>query len=420
MAIKSKALPIFFRGKSFRCLKYDRLNPHSRPVDEALKKIEGCLEKIGVSRFANISGFDRIGIPAYNAVRPDLEGSSVQHGKGLTPEAAKVSAAMEAIERYHGANVNLPSFRLSYRELAKNYHTIPVDQLPLAKHSLFNVNLPERWLTGWDIVNQREVALPLAVVRLSKIAEPGELDSFQVSSNGLAAGTDFVEAVCQALLEVIERDAITCHIMAIQAAGAVFPLKRVRLETIEEPDVKAVLAKIEAARVTPYLYDCEVDTMVPTYKCYLIDQVLPHKGVCYGMGASLDPAVAMMRAITEAVQARAVFSAGSRDVFFHDQFILNHIYGNRNVFEMIEREEPVEIDAPKKSEATSSFEGDIRVCIEKLARVGLNQVIVVDLTRPDWGGIPVVKVVVPGLEGYMFWHYTPGERARAYLGGKQV
>ncbi len=411
--------PIFFRGKSFRCLKYSRLNPHSRPVDEALKKIEGCLEEIGVSRFANISGLDRIGIPAYNAIRPDLEGSSVQHGKGLTPEAAKISAAMEAIERHHGANINLPSFRLSYRELSKKYHTIPIDRLPLAKHSLFNVSRPERWLTGWDMVNQEEVALPLAVVQLTKIAEPGELDSFQVSSNGLAAGTDFVEAVSQALFEVIERDAVTCHIMAIQAAGTVFPLKRVRLETIDDPEVKAVLAKIEAARITPYLYDCEVDTMVPTYKCYLIDRVLPYKGVCYGMGASLDPVVAMMRAITEAAQARAVFSAGCRDVFFHDQFLLNNIYDNRHVFELMERQKPVEVAARKKSEATSSFEGDIQVCMEKLGKVGLNRVIVVDLTRPQWG-IPVVKVIVPGLEGYMFWHYSPGVRARAYLGGKKV
>ena len=36
-----------------------------------------------------------------------------------------------------------------------------------------------------------------------------------------------------------------------------------------------------------------------------------------------------------------------------------------------------------------------------------------DLTHPDVG-IPVTRVVVPGLEGYMFDHYTPGPRAQAH------
>jgi len=38
---------------------------------------------------------------------------------------------------------------------------------------------------------------------------------------------------------------------------------------------------------------------------------------------------------------------------------------------------------------------------------------VVDLSKPDLP-ISVVKVVVPGLEGYMFDFYTPGRRAIAW------
>lgn len=48
-----------------------------------------------------------------------------------------------------------------------------------------------------------------------------------------------------------------------------------------------------------------------------------------------------------------------------------------------------------------------------LRSAGLRQVAVVDLTRPELG-LPVVRVVVPGLES--MWDapgYTPGPRAQA-------
>jgi ribosomal protein S12 methylthiotransferase accessory factor YcaO len=46
----------------------------------------------------------------------------------------------------------------------------------------------------------------------------------------------------------------------------------------------------------------------------------------------------------------------------------------------------------------------------------LKHVIVVDLTRPDYG-IPVVRVVIPGLEGDCSDpEYHPGSRARRAVG----
>jgi ribosomal protein S12 methylthiotransferase accessory factor len=71
------------------------------------------------------------------------------------------------------------------------------------------------------------------------------------------------------------------------------------------------------------------------------------------------------------------------------------------------------------SEATPSFEGDTHVALRKLQRAGLRQAIVVDLSRPELP-VNVVKVVVPGLEGYMFDFYTPGRRAKAFAKRRQV
>ena len=56
---------------------------------------------------------------------------------------------------------------------------------------------------------------------------------------------------------------------------------------------------------------------------------------------------------------------------------------------------------------------DLRWTLDRLRAVGIERAIVVDLTRPEFG-IPVVRLVVPGLE----WdphhpNYRAGPRARA-------
>ena len=50
-------------------------------------------------------------------------------------------------------------------------------------------------------------------------------------------------------------------------------------------------------------------------------------------------------------------------------------------------------------------------CIRK---AGGRQVVVVDLTKPKFG-LPVVRVIVPGLEPMLEPDYVPGRRARAAI-----
>jgi ribosomal protein S12 methylthiotransferase accessory factor YcaO len=62
--------------------------------------------------------------------------------------------------------------------------------------------------------------------------------------------------------------------------------------------------------------------------------------------------------------------------------------------------------APSLPSAT--LEGDIVAILGRLQEVGINQVVVVDLSSPDmpWA---VARVVVPGLEGV---HSSPSARPR--------
>ena len=53
--------------------------------------------------------------------------------------------------------------------------------------------------------------------------------------------------------------------------------------------------------------------------------------------------------------------------------------------------------------------------LARLQAAGLNQVIVVDLTVPEFN-LPVVKIVIPGLEGVPDGpDYVPGARAQAVI-----
>jgi ribosomal protein S12 methylthiotransferase accessory factor len=75
---------------------------------------------------------------------------------------------------------------------------------------------------------------------------------------------------------------------------------------------------------------------------------------------------------------------------------------------------PATLDAREMpDESTGSFEEDMAVMIGKLARVGLEEVFLLDLSHEEVG-IPVARVWVPGLEGYASNLYTAGPRALAF------
>src|SRR5207342_3012832 len=73
------------------------------PVD-TLERIRPHLATFGITRCADITGLDSIGIPVYVAVRAQGRVLQTSNGKGLTHVDALVSAQMEAIEHWHAEN----------------------------------------------------------------------------------------------------------------------------------------------------------------------------------------------------------------------------------------------------------------------------------------------------------------------------
>jgi ribosomal protein S12 methylthiotransferase accessory factor len=232
--------------------------------------------------------------------------------------------------------------------------------------------------------------------------------TFQLTSNGLASGNHVLEAIMHALCEVVERDALALW----EARGGLeCSDPQVDLGTVDDSAVAGLLQQLHDAGIAVAVMNATADTAVPTFTCTLVDDnpLQPRwtlKGLFAGHGSHLDPLVALIRAITEAVQSRLTHIAGSRDDMFHYDTQANpdDVGGTSR---LLKRDS---VPFTYSDFSTDSFEDDIEVILQTLQAVGVGSVIVVDLTRAEVG-IPVVKIIVPGLEANPdSADYVPGER----------
>jgi ribosomal protein S12 methylthiotransferase accessory factor len=133
-----------------------------------------------------------------------------------------------------------------------------------------------------------------------------------------------------------------------------------------------------------------------------------------GHGAHLDPEIALSRSINEAIQCRLTMIAGSRDDKFPaDYRVGSSRFEHEAVIRMISEPPPARPVGLLRPPVAEHFEADIQTVLDALERAGVGDVVVVDLSRADLG-IPVVKVVVPGLEGPPTPFTSAGRRKRAW------
>ncbi|MEO1056847.1 MAG: YcaO-like family protein, partial [Actinomycetota bacterium] len=328
---------------------------------------------------------------------------------------ATVSAAMEAIELHCAEFSSIEPTAASHAELAADAAIIDVDDLALTRYSLFHPDRTERWVEGWDLIDQQPMWVPLHAARMGGVRMDTGWDavSFQSGSNGLASGNVMLEAVLAALYEVVERDATTNWTLAERYTLARVP--HIDLSTIDDPLPLDLIDRLASANVDLILRDCTIDTDLPTYQATIFDQH-GELGLYSGMGTHLDPGIAMVRAITEAVQGRVVYVAGSRDdLFDHRRFMVNRDMGDHRHHTIDDALGGPTISAAVRRPGTApTFEEDLSTTIDRVRAVGVEHIIVVDLTADDIG-VPAVRVIVPGLEGYPFPNYQAGRRGRAFI-----
>ena len=395
-----------------RCPKKYFLGTH-RALDpeETLKIVEPKAKAIGVTRVSDITGLDRVGIPIYSCVRPRAaEGAvSVYSGKGVTDVLARVSALMEALERY-SAEVRPQDegimIKGSYKELSPRYSLVDPATLILPNVTSYSPSATLRWIKGYDLVQREEVLVPVSTV-FHPYTPKEDLHIFKTNTNGLASGNTIEEAILHGLMEVIERDAWSLAELSKDGGELI--------EVSEEYElVRGLIEKFEKALIEIHLRNITSDLGIPVIAAVSDDLLLKDPALLtIGFGAHLDPEIAAVRALLEVAQSRLVQIQGAREDTYRAE--LMRIMGyerikrlNRHWFS--ESEEVVKLtDMPRL--AKDDILDEIMFVVDLLKKKGFERVIVVDLTRPEVS-IPTVRVIVPGLEVYAIDQDRVGARGR--------
>jgi ribosomal protein S12 methylthiotransferase accessory factor len=384
-----------------------------------LERVGGLLGEMGITRIANVTGLDKVGIPVVMACRPNSRSVSVFQGKGADLDAARVSGVMEAIETYHGERILNPLKLASYEEMLKGHAVVDGATLPQSAGGYFHPHMPMLWIEGYDLIQEVATWVPYEVVHTDFSASaPPASGCFRVSTNGLASGNHPLEAVSHGLCEVVERDATTLW-NYLDARGK--QETEIAPDSVDDALCVELMARCRDAGLSVRTWDATSDIGIPVCVAELRETSL-ERGAVWGkaaFGSGCHPArgVALARALTEAAQARTTFIAGARDDMSWDDY--DDDDGPPIAARTGHDGEPGYRGFPDiASWASDTIRGDLVWAMERLESAGLDRVIVVDLTKAEFA-LPVVRVIVPGLEGpdEHYDDYVPGIRAQALTDG---
>ncbi|MEV6602171.1 YcaO-like family protein [Actinoplanes sp. NPDC051346] len=351
----------------------------ARTPAATLEMARRAADQVGITRVADITRLDVIGIPTYQAIRPLSRTLAVSQGKGVTPELAMVSAMMESIETWHVEQPLPPVVTGTPRELDLAYD---LAALPLTAPQLLHDELPLTWLPARSLADGVATLVPRDAVRLS-LEQPTDwcAPAFLASTNGLASGNTVVEATLHALYEVIERDAVTA------ATGSDRGV-RVDPRTLRSAVIDDLCAMIERAGVVLETRLLPSPTGLPCFLAWVACDDYP--AAMYGFGCHLSAETALSRAITEATQTRLAYIAGARDDL------------REGIDDSGARRRPEPAGEPADINDLlgvrvdhDSLLDDLDYVVERATAAFGHSPVVADLTRAEIG-VPVVKVVAPG------------------------
>lgn len=416
-------------------------------MKDTLKRVEPIAEKIGVTRLADITHMDVLRIPNYSAVLPGTQDYIwVYSGKGPTKAHARASALMESIERY----TSLPrgtkqyitaSYEQMVNEHGRKYVIHPDDVIEPLRFP-YKDDSPLDFMEGVDLFTNERVFVPAGIAQ-SRYEPIGDaVNPFQYShTNGLASGNVIEEAICHALCEVIERDAVS--LAELRSSAIPFHFLRSLVDSIryngfavkpleseayvDDPNIfydvdvsetnskyaDSLLKRFKEENIPLLIKDITSDIGIPTFMATSVQWITHDYGyLAEGHGTHPDARIALIRAITEVSQTRAANIQGARD----DLRRMNYEMGNTaetKSWQFMRSKTKKDFHAVKTLENDDILE-DIHLILHNLKSVGLDRAIVVDLTDEEIK-IPVVRVIVPGLETFKVTKGVMGDRARQYF-----
>lgn len=385
-----------------------------RTPDDTLAEYSGTAPRAGITRIADLTGLDSLGVPVFSAVRPLSRSLVVSMGKGITKAAAKASAMMESLETWHAEQVEPHGPAAAYKDLlVSGEPVLDAPALPCSPGTPFREDVVCSWVPGVDLLTGAPVLVPWEAVSLDLSQQDPTRTGLLRGSNGLASGNSLTEAVLHAACEVVERDAETVWRLDSE-------FRRVRTSTVGDANCRWLLGRFSDSGLDVAVWDITSDTGVPAYGCTLVprdaERFWRPVGVHDGYGCHPSPGIALTRALTEAAQTRMAYVSGSRDDLLPEEFAASADLelASRAAAELAGIEETEDFRDEPAPRGLLDEAGSV---LGALSQAGAKQVVMVDLTRPDIG-VPVVRILVPGFEGPA-GAAAPGTRAtRATRGGE--
>lgn len=354
------------------------------------------------------------------ALRRGLRSASC--GKGMSEIQARASAIGEAIERSSGVfQGDERRRRATLAELGDaGIHPnacMLFSERQYALRELWNLGaagfskvLPPfdeakaiDWSPVWSVSQQRTRWLPTQYLYYG-YPHDGGAASIYADSNGCAAGTSLEDAALQGFCELVERDSV-----------ALWWYNRVRrpgidLDSFDDPYIHRLRKLYAGFGREVWALDLTSDLGIPVVGAFSRRTDAAREDILIAFGAHLDPRVALTRALTEMNQfLPAVLTAadGSPAAYFPDEAFANwcRTATLENQPYLLPDPEAAPRTAEWLAQSTDDFAADLTHC-QRLVEARNLEMLVLDQTRPDVG-LPVVKVIVPGLRH--FWaRFAPG------------
>ncbi|WP_321478090.1 YcaO-like family protein [uncultured Paludibaculum sp.] len=391
--------PVYRRGDCVRCSR--EAAPDSLPLHVHCSPLTGIVHRVQVSDAPSAGAFRAHAVwhsplPVGRA-RPLLR-RQASFGRGRTAEEAINGAIGEALERYsliyrgneaitrataaeleilHPDSIQLYSAAQRARQDRWNAMPDEIFHIPAP----FDPTRPVDWLSACDLHGGPDRYVPAACCLMWYQFQPGEPRFASADTIGCGSGRTFDDALLHALLEWIERDAMSLWWYNRARRPAV------RLASLDAPEVMAVEEGLRAIGRSLFLLDCTTDLGIPAYVS--VAPRLDGSEVLFAGAAHPSPRVAAWKAASEVAQVWTTAQTTHRLPDSMRPWLLN---------ETLERQPYLApfgtIDAAAEPPAMSTA-SQIQVILDRLRTAGL-RAYAVDHSRPDVL-LHTARAIVPGL-----------------------
>ncbi|MCJ8189784.1 YcaO-like family protein [Sphingomicrobium aestuariivivum] len=341
--------------------------------------------KAGVTRLADVTRLDRIGLPVWQAIRPASRALSVHQGKGASADAARLGALLEAVEsdaaeRYDGPVEKACWDALPEAGRVRDFADFAADRAaPPPTDREVDWVATERHGGGTLCVPFEAVSLDFTRFHDSP---------FERASAGLATGHGPEEARHSALHELIERDAR----WAFEASDFVHKLQlEIRPDTIPYDWFAALRERVHSTGCSLRVFVLPSLTGTPVFGALLRDygkNATPY-GAIVGHAAHPDPEQALFQTVAEAAQGRLTYIAAARDDCYPWQ------YREGSSFAAFAPPAPTSDLAGLDFAAIPPGPASIDALAERLAANGFDELAFLPIAQVE--GFDVVRAFVPGL-----------------------